>query len=377
MAQPPCIRSSCIRHRSRGKGKIVKAESKIGFHKGSGGGPLAAIAVGLILASMTAGAGEPRAAQRRPAADNPFNIDFSAVEVRSIHVQGNIYMLVGAGGNVTIQVGDDGVLVIDTQFAPMADKLLAEIRRIAGDRPLRWIINTHGHPDHIGGNESIRAVGHTIVGGNVAQDDPRGQVGATVLAHENVQLNMVKAAGTPMAVKEGDWPTETYIGEGYQFSFNGEAIELIHQPNAHTDGDTMIYFRKSDVLVTGDLYQTETYPLIDKRMGGNFVGLLAALNHMVEITVPLDKQEKGTMVIPGHGRVSDEADVVEYRDMLTAIRTRISDMIQKGMTIDQVKAARPTRDYDGRYGVNLPFWSTAMFLETVYADLKAASTEMN
>lgn len=281
-------------------------------------------------------------------------------------------MLVGAGGNVTIQVGDDGVLVVDTQFAPMADKLLAEIRRIAGDKQIRYVINTHVHADHIGGNALIRAAGHTILGGNVARDDPRGQIGATVFAHENVQLRMVKSAGSPQEVKQADWPTETYIGSGYQFSFNGEAIELIHQPDAHTDGDTMVYFRKSDVLVTGDLYQTRTYPFIDKAQGGNFLGILAALNHMIFITVPLDKQEGGTMVIPGHGRVSDEADVVEYRDMLTAIKIRIEDSVRKGMTLEQVKAARLTRDYDGRYGAASEFWTTDMFIGAVYEDLRAA-----
>lgn len=327
----------------------------------------------LATLGQSAHAGEPRGAARRPPAAAAGMPDFSAVEVRSLHVQGNVYMLVGAGGNVTLQIGDDGVLVVDTQFAPMADKLLAEIRRLAGDKPIRWIINTHGHGDHTGGNAVIRAAGHTIVGGNVAQDDPRGQIGATLLAHENVQLNMVKSAGTPQAVKQEDWPTETYIGNGYQFTFNDEAIDLIHQPNAHTDGDTMIYFRRSDVLVTGDLYVTEGYPYVDRTRNGTFTGSLAALNRMIDITVPKDKQEGGTMVIPGHGRVSDEADVVEYRDMLAAIRTRIQDMVTKGMTLEQVKAAKPTRDYDSRYGNKLPFWTTDMFIEVVYDDLKAAA----
>lgn len=329
----------------------------------------------LVLATAplaVANAAAPRTAAPR-AGSQPAMPDFASIPVRSIHVQGGIYMLVGAGSNVTIQVGNDGVLVIDTQFAPMADKLLAEIRRIAGNKPIRYVIDTHVHPDHIGGNARIRAAGHTIVGGNVAQDDPRGQVGATVLAHENVQLRMVRSVGTPTEVKEADWPTETYIGTDYQFSFNGEAIDLIHIPNAHTDGDTMVYFRKSDVLVTGDLYQTLTYPFIDRSQGGNFLGILNALNRMIDVTVPLDKQEGGTMVIPGHGRVSDEADVVEYRDMLTAIKTRIEDLVRKGMTLEQVRATRPTRDYDRRYGRDSGFWTTAMFVEAVYEDLKAAT----
>lgn len=331
---------------------------------------LAGIGFCLLATLDQAAAGTRAAPRQQPAPQTP---DFSAIQVHSINVQKGIHMLVGAGGNVTVQIGDDGVLVVDTQFAPMADKLIAEIRRLAGDKPIRWILTTHGHPDHIGGNALIRAAGHTIMGGNVSRQDPRGQIGATLLAHENVQLFMVKAKGTPQEVKEEDWPTETYIGNGYQFSFNGEPIDLIHQPNAHTDGDTMIYFRSSDVLVTGDLYVTTSYPFIDRSRGGTFTGVLAALNRMIEITVPKDKQEGGTMVIPGHGRVSDEADVVEYRDMLTAIKTRIDYMISQGMSLEQVKAARPTRDYDGRYGANLPFWNTDMFIQVVYEDLKAAA----
>ncbi len=288
-----------------------------------------------------------------------------------MHVQGNVYLLSGAGGNVTVQVGEDGVLVVDTGLQPMADKLLAAIQKLADGKIIRFVINTHMHPDHVGGNEKIRMAGTTIMGGNVVGDDPRGQQGATVIAHENVMSRMADSS-SESAAPAPLWPTETFDEDAYDLFFDDEAVQLIHVPAAHTDGDVMVYFRKSDVLSTGDLFVTTTYPIVDLQHGGNINGIVDALNRIIDITVPRDKQEGGTYVIPGHGRVCDEADVVDYRDMVTIIRDRIKQMVDGGMTLQQVQAAKPTSDYDGRYGASSGFWTTEKFVEAVYRSLHDA-----
>ena len=228
------------------------------------------------------------------------------------------------------------------------------------------MVNTHVHPDHLGGNELVRRAGNIIAAGNVAQD--LRDSGAAIFAHENVLLRLGQARGVSSAATS-TLPTDTFFGQRDEIPFNGEAVELLHQPAAHTDGDVLVFFRRSDVIATGDLYVNTAYPLIDMAQGGTITGIVAALNRIIEITVPHDKQEGGTMLIPGHGRIADEADVVEYRDMITIIRDRIESMIKKGMTVQQIKIAAPTSDYDGRYGATSGFWTTDMFVEAVYRTL--------
>jgi glyoxylase-like metal-dependent hydrolase (beta-lactamase superfamily II) len=293
-------------------------------------------------------------------------------EIHTYHVQGNVYALFGAGGNVVVQVGDQGVLVVDTGLTPMAGKLAAAIQQLAGTRKVRYVINTHMHPDHTGGNEVIRKLGETILSGNVAREDLRGQQGATVLANENVQLRMLEPDAQGKTVPDALWPTETLNTDLYNMYFNGEAVQLIHPHNAHTDGDTYVFFRKSDVIATGDLYVTTGYPIIDLAHGGSLNGIVDALNDMVDLAVPADKEEGGTYIVPGHGRIGDQADLFEYRDMVTIIRDRIQDLISKGKTLEQVKAARPTFDYDGRYGSTSGFWTTDKFVEAAYKSLSDA-----
>jgi glyoxylase-like metal-dependent hydrolase (beta-lactamase superfamily II) len=326
------------------------------------------------LLSMPAGAAskpaktEPEAAKAAP----------PEAELHTLHVQGNVWMIVGAGGNVAVQVGDQGVLVVDTGLQQNATKLLAAIRQIAGDRKvIRYVINTHMHPDHIGGNEVIRKAGETIMGGNVGRDDIRGQQGATVFAHENVELHEVEPDATGKTVPKALWPTETIAVDNYDFYFNGEAIIMVHPHNAHTDGDFIVYFRKSDVIVAGDIYVNTTYPIIDVAHGGGINGLLDGLNDIIDIAVPADKQEGGTLIIPGHGRLADEADVVEFRDMNTIIRDRIQDMKARGKTLDEVRAAKPTFDYDGRYGATAGFWTTDKFVDAVYNTLPKTAKSGN
>ena len=267
-------------------------------------------------------------------------------DIKIFHVQGNVYMLVGAGANVAVQIGDEGVVVVDTGTAQTREKVLAAIRQLS-TKPIRWIVNTHADPDHTGGNETISQAGMTVNGNPAA-----------IVAHERVLARMSDAARPST-----EWPLNTFFEETRDFYFNGEAIFLYHFPGGHTDGDVFVYFRGSDVLVAGDIFLTTTYPVIDAKAGGGVDGFITSLNKMLDIAVPKYLQEGGTYVIPGHGRVGDEADILEYRDMIVIIRDRIQDMVKRGMTIDQVKAAQPTLDYDPRYG------NPTAFIEAVYRDL--------
>ena len=293
------------------------------------------------------------------------NIDFSSAEIHVLPVQGNVYMLVGPVGNSTVHVGNDGVLVVDTQYAELSDKILTAIRELS-DKPLRYVINTHAHPDHVGGNEPIAQSGSTITGGNVAGAISDSAVGAKIIAHENVMLSMSQQ-DPPVPFRA--WPTDTFFVAQKDIHFNGEAIQLFHQPAAHTNGDVFVHFRASDVIVAGDLFVTTTYPYIDLANGGNIDGIIAGLNRIIQIAVPADKQEGGTLIVPGHGRLCDEADVVEFRDMLTIIRDRIKAMADAGMSLEQVQAAQPTMDYDGRYGSDSGFWTTVQFIAAVYENV--------
>jgi cyclase len=279
----------------------------------------------------------------------------AAAEVSSFRVGGSVYMLVGAGGNIAVQVGDEGVLVVDTGLAQNADKVIAAIRKLS-DKPIRWILNTHFHPDHTGGNEALSKAGSKTNGGP-----------AEILSHENVLTRMSAPAAK---IATAAWPTDTYFPEEKDIYFNGEAVMLYHDLNAHTDGDSIIFFRKSDVVAAGDTFVTTSYPYIDQANGGSVQGELNALNRILDIAVPAHEQEGGTFVIPGHGRVCDEADVLEYRDMVTIVRDRIADMVKRGLTVDQVKAAKPTLDYDRHYGSDTGFVTTAGFVEAVFKDLK-------
>jgi glyoxylase-like metal-dependent hydrolase (beta-lactamase superfamily II) len=299
--------------------------------------------------------------------------DFDKIELDIQRVSGNVHMIVGAGGNTTVFTGPEGVLVVDTSFAPMSGKLLDAIRKLS-DEPIRWVVNTHVHADHIGGNEAIAKAGRTRAGGNVVGDIGTAATStARIIAHENVlsRLSMPQPGQTP--VSPAALPTDTFFNARRDMLFNDEVIQMFHQPNAHTDGDILIHFRKADVVTTGDLFTTVMYPFIDAANGGTVDGYIKALNNLLAITVPSNVNEGGTMVIPGHGRLSDEQDVIEYRDMLTIVRDRIREYVKRGMTLEQVRAKKPTLDFDARYGLDTEFWSTARFIETIYNQMLAAN----
>ena len=278
----------------------------------------------------------------------------AAVALDTYHVQGNVYMVVGAGANVAVQIGDEGILVVDTGATATREQVLAAIRKLSPDKPIRWVINTSSDADHTGGNETVSQAGVTVNGNPAA-----------IVAHENVLARMTQE-NRPIT----EMPLNTFFEEGRDFAFNGEAVFIYHIPAAHTDGDIVVYFRGSDVLVAGDLFVTTTYPVIRLDAGGGVDGFVVGLNKMLDVAVPKFLQEGGTYVIPGHGRVGDESDLLEYRDMVVIVRDRIASLVKQGKTLEQVMATKPALDYDLRYGNGNGAWTSAMFIEAVYRELK-------
>ena len=281
-------------------------------------------------------------------------------EVRMLPVRSNVYMFVSSSGNITVQVGEDGIVVVDTMTSPLADSLLAAIRTLSS-QPIRLIITTSFTADHIGGNAVLAAAGRKM----------DGNAGASIRAHQAV-LQRMSAAKGDNALPVDFWPTDVYSGNQWDTFANGESILLLHEPAARTDGDTIVFFRRSDVISTGDVFSPDRYPRVDLEKGGSINGVVAALNHILKLTVPEVNQEGGTMIIPGHGHLCDEADVAEYRDMVTIVRDRVQDLVKKGMSLEQVKAARLTRDYDPVYGT--PQYTGEMFVEAVYRSLSKSGT---
>jgi glyoxylase-like metal-dependent hydrolase (beta-lactamase superfamily II) len=297
-------------------------------------------------------------------------------EVKVLHVQGQVYMLASAEGNMVMQAGNDGVLLVDTLPAALSPAVLAAIRTVS-DKPIHFIVDTQAGEDHTGGTEALAKAGPTRpdrvplgsgLGGNTG--------GATsVVAHENVLTRMTASAAlgngaTGGGRARGAWPSDTFFEDQNDIFFNGEAVQVLHQPNATSDGDSIVFFRRSDVIVAGDVFSTATYPLFDRAQGGSITGVIAALNRIIRLAVPGHTEEGGTMVVPGHGRLGDEMDVVEYRNMLTIVRDRIQALVAEGKTLAQVRATQPTLDYDARYGAPAGPASPDAFVAAVYESLK-------
>jgi glyoxylase-like metal-dependent hydrolase (beta-lactamase superfamily II) len=295
--------------------------------------------------------------------------------IHVLPVRDNVYMLVGDGGNIVVQTGDQGAFVVDTGAGRLSDAVLAAIRSLT-PHPIQFIANTSFRPEHTGGNAALGTAGRdpSLLGSFFVQSAPRGVTGffgdplshATMLAHVNVQVRM-QAAGAPTDAV----PADTYLEERRRKFHNGDSIELFYQPDAVTDGDSLIHFRRADMIVAGDIFSTTQYPVIDVGNGGSVQGEIDALNQILDRTVFAHQGEGGTYVVPGHGYLSDEHEVVEYRDMVVIVRDRVRAMIDAGATLEQVQAARVTADYDTLYGANTGAWTTAMFVEAVYRSLLA------
>lgn len=318
--------------------------------------PKTLIGLGCLIASVSCSAQPP--------------VSAPSEDIGVLHVRGNVYMLVGTHSNTTLQIGEQGILVVDTMTEAEAAPLLAAIQELS-DQPIRHVINTHAHPDHIGSNLAVSTAGDGLfnrnasINVNTPSSDPASG-SAPIYAHENA-LNAISAMEPPLPFDA--WPTSTYFTESKDLYFNGEAVRLFHRPHAHTDGDSIVQFRGSDVISTGDIFVTTGYPFIDVESGGSIEGIIAALNHIIDIAVPEALQEGGTLIIPGKGRLCDESEVVEYRDMLTISRNMIQERIDEGMTLAQVQASRPTFGFDPRYGSESGAWTTEQFVAAIYDEL--------
>jgi cyclase len=326
----------------------------------------------LFLASVVL---TPRVAQLARA-QQPASSDLDVVQVRP-----NFYMIAGAGANIAVQVGPIGAILVDTGAQQVSDQVVAAVKRLT-EGSIRYIIDTGADADHTGGNDKVAKAGKTILGNTGSagfSDDVYSNGGAaSVLAHENVLRRMSASTGQARSVAAVLWPTKTYSGKGYSMYLNGDAIQVMHMPAAHSDGDSVVFFHRTDVIVTGDILDTTRFPVIDVANGGSIQGEIDALNRIVEMTVPpfpLAFQEDRTYVVPGHGFVCDFYDLVEYRSVVLIMRDRIQDLITKGMTLQQVKAADPAKGFNKRYGAETGPWTTDMFVEAVFRSLTADNTK--
>ena len=315
------------------------------------GGP-----IGLVSAQSGSG-GRQNAVSKTKVEDHSSN----SGELELLSVQGNISMLAGAGGNITVQAGKDGILLVDTGLATMSDKVLETLQRSLKGQ-VTYIVNTDERSDHIGGNEAFAKTGEHLAINRAAAAN------VMIVGFSTILDRVSAPTGQTSATPEDSWPNDTYSVPQKNLYFNGEAIQIFHQP-ATTDGNSIVFFRHSDVISTGDIFDPTEYPIIDLKSGGSLQGVLEGLNRLKQMAIPADHQEGGTMIIPGHGRLCDVADLDTYQQMVTIVRDRLQDMIKSGMTLDQIKAARPTEDFDPIYGSSKGNWTTDMFVEAAYRSL--------
>jgi cyclase len=329
------------------------------------------LAVSASPSAVTAARAALPTAQQSTATQRPGAAAAGDIEV--LEVRPNFFVIAGAGGHISVQAGEDGLVVVDAGSAEKAEAVVAAIKKLS-PRPIRYVIDTSADLDHVGGNETLSKAGQTLFTAPGSIGLPGNFLGgvASILSAEKVLQRISTAGGQGPALGSGAWPTETFDEPRKYMYLNGEGIEVLHQPAAHSDGDVIVFFRRSDVVVAGDVLDTDRFPVIDVAKGGSINGEIAALNRLVELaipSVPIVTREAGTIVVPGHGHLCDQFDVVEYRDMVTIIRDRVRDLIKGGMTLDQVKAAAPARGYSRRYGSESGPWTTNNFIEAVYQSL--------
>jgi glyoxylase-like metal-dependent hydrolase (beta-lactamase superfamily II) len=328
--------------------------------------------VALALGALVIGASRVETQGARPAwAWKPALSSANDGQVHILPVRGHISMLVGAGGNITVSAGSDGVMVVDTGAAAMTDKVLAAIKSIAPRGVIRYVVNTSERDDFVGGNEKIALAGNTIrfrVATDPRVSDALTKDRASIISFVSVLERMSAPTGQVSKHPEDAWPDDTYSSAQKKLYFNDEPVLIIHVP-ASTDGNSIVHFRLDDVVSAGDLIDMTSYPFIDVKAGGSINQELEGLNRLLDITVPDTKTELGTLVVPGHGRLLDQSDVAYYREMVGIIRDRIQDGIKRGRTLAQIKAEKPTLDYDPRFGHTTGAWTTDMFIEAAYRSL--------
>ena len=325
--------------------------------------------------------------------------------LRVLPIRGNVFMIAGAGGNITASIGRDGTLLVDTGAASMTDAVLQTVRDIErqvmasgmpqrgcvgaaqncsswwsssnflsatvappAPRPIAAIVNTSVGADHIGGNAAVASAGRTFGVRNLFD---RAQLGAWIVAHENVATRL-SPKGVP-SVPAAALPSEVYFGDEKKLNFfNGEGVVVTHIPRAHTDGDSIVHFRGSDVIAAGDIVNMNHYPVIDVERGGSIQGIVDGVNRLLDITVVEHMMEGGTMIVPGHGRMTDTADLAYYRDMVTIVRDRVRELRKRGLSLEQIQRAGVTRDYDPRFGRDAA-WTPAKFVEAIFRTLPPGS----
>ncbi|HEV8397251.1 MAG TPA: MBL fold metallo-hydrolase [Vicinamibacterales bacterium] len=334
--------------------------------------PIERISRALAAVALIALAPSISNAQAKPA-QTPAPRAAAALEV--IQLRDNFYAIVGAGATIAVQVGPDGVILVDSGSGARSADVLTEIRKIT-NRPIRYIINTSAQREHVGGNDDLSKAGQSVIPTGGLNDIGAAGGRAPIMAEEHVQAAMTAPTGEQAPFPVGAWPTVTYSSDLMETQkdlyFNGEAIITTYQPNAYSDGDSVVFFRRSDVLIAGEVYNPSRFPRIDLEKGGSIQGVIDALNRIIGITVPpipLIWQEGGTVVIGAHGTIGHEADVVDYRDMVTIIRDRIQDLMKKGQTLAQIRQADPVKGYRRRYGADTGPWTTNQFIEAVFKSL--------
>jgi len=325
----------------------------------------------LAIALLCAWTIVPGSGQRTPPSEAANN----AIKIQP--VRRNVFMLVGDGANITLQVepaagdedfdsvygGDRGILIVDTGTEAMSEQLLATIRQFSSGA-IRYIVNTSADADHVGGNARLAKASGGIIRGALGGRPPDAPL--MILSHETVLERVSAPSGQQSSMPIEGWPTDVFATDKEAF-FNGGSVKMYHQPGAHSDGDAIVFLRRSDIIAAGEIFSTTGFPKFDTGKGGHVQGILDGLNRILELAIPGEKEQGGTMIVPAHGRLCDEADVEFYREMVQIVRDRVQDGIRSGKTLAQVKADRPALDYERRY--SQPDWTADMFVEAIYRDL--------